>query len=258
MGYRTTRPKADWLSRIAESTETAAAHFNAERTESLIAYRNGVTLARFAFARDEAKAREFLEAAPFTVASFETLYPGWKYRPPSFGRNHVPHGWGCAFKGTGHDHLVSRRWLEYGPWTLIKGAADLSLVLFHALDANAKEALAQAKPGHKAMGIDDDGGFLQEPYVFETTLSGQYEPERQVLRIVVLGRDLRPVELLDACAARRQGALTPNQPLRQVAYVFPKPAEAQRHLHALWLRELECWTIVDGVEQRLDTNYRPK
>lgn len=114
----------------------------------------------------------------------------------------------------------------------------------------------QAKPGHKAMGIDDEGGFLQQPYVFSTALSGLYDQAQQLLRVVVLGRSLPSVELLDACAARSQGALANDKPLKRVAYVFPDPAQAQQHLQALWLRELECWTVVDGNEQRLDLTYR--
>lgn len=262
VNYDATRPSADWLDRMSTPGKgTAAAYFTPDRKESLVRYPSGVVAARFPFDRDLATARQWLEEAPFEVASFDTLHE-WdaidrKYQPPSFSRNHFPHGWGCAFKGEGHANLVSRRWLEFGPWVLIRGGNDLSLVQFHDLDAPAKAALAQAKPGHKAMGIDDDGGFIQRPYVFEKTLSGLYDPKKQILRVVVLGRKLEPVELLDACAARKQGALTKTQPLRQVAYVFPNPEEAKANLHALWLRELECWTVIDGVEQRLDTDYHP-
>ena len=34
------------------------------------------------------------------------------YEKTSFGEGHLPHGWASAFKGKGHDRLVSRRWLE--------------------------------------------------------------------------------------------------------------------------------------------------
>jgi hypothetical protein len=264
VNYNARKPGPDWLARMCASCAkvTVAAYFTPDRSESLIAYRSGVIAASFPFPRELAAIRSWLEEAPFEVASFDTLFPEWEtidenYRPPSFSRNHFPHGWGCAFKGEGHSNLVSRRWLEFGPWVLIRGGNDLSLVQFHALDASAKQALEQARPGHKMMGIDDEGGFLQRPYVFRTALSGLYSSQEQVLRIVVLGRELAPIELLDACAARQQGALTKTQPLRQIAYVFPNPDDARRHLHALWLRELECWTVIDGLEQRLDMEYRP-
>ena len=257
------RPKADWQERIAAGgKDDAAAYFTQDRSQSLVVHPNGVVKARFPFTPNIDEARRWLEDAPFELASFDTLHSSWstidkKYRPPSFGDRHFPHGWGCAFKGAGHERLVSRRWLEVGPWVLVRGKSDLSLVQFHALDANAKEALKQAKPGHKAMGISDEGGFLQRPYVFEASLSGLYDAGERTLKIVVLGREPSPVELRDARAAVKQGALTATQPLERIAYVFPDPAEAERHLNALWARELECRTIVDGVEKRLDLDYRP-
>ncbi|AKC86795.1 hypothetical protein [Pseudoxanthomonas suwonensis] len=261
--YQDRRPAADWLERTAANAKgVVAAYFTADQSESLIRYPSGLVAGRFPFTPDPGAALELLERAPFEVASFASLYPEWaststKYRRPSFGRNHYPHGWGCAFKGAGHERLVSRRWLQYGPWRLLQGAADVSLVQFHALDVPAKAAWSQARPGYRTMGIDEEGGFLQIPYVFETALAGLYDAGEQMLRMVVLGREPKPVELLDARAALKQGALADGKPLKRLAYVFPKPEDARRHLHALWLRELECWTVVDGVEQRLDTDYRP-
>jgi hypothetical protein len=264
MSYKPQRAPADWLERMTSGgKDDVAAYFTADRSESLVVHSSGVVTGRFPFRPDLDEARRRLEEAPFEVASFDTLHDEWstidkKYRPPSFGHRHFPHGWGCAFKGAGHERLVSRRWLAFGPWVLARGSNDLSLVQFHALDASAKEALKQAKPSHKAMGITDEGGFLQRHYVFKTPLAGLYDAAEQTLRIVVLGRDPAPVELRDARAAVKQGALTAAQPLKRVAYVFPKPAEAERHLHALWLRELECWTVVDGIERRLDLEYQPQ
>src|SRR5690606_11851077 len=53
------------------------------------------------------------------------------YVAPSFADMHYPHGWACAFKGPGHDRLVSRRWLEHGPWRLIRdNENDVSFVQF--------------------------------------------------------------------------------------------------------------------------------
>jgi hypothetical protein len=260
--YKTQRPKSDWLARMTpDANDDVAAYFASDRSESLVVHPGGVVKGRFAFDIDIDRARALLEAAPFEIASFDTLHDSWstidkQYRPPSFGRRHYPHGWGCAFKGAGHERLVSRRWLDFGPWLLHRGADDLSLVQFHALHASARDSLKEAKPGHKAMGISDEGGFLQAPYVFKTALIGLYEA--QTLKVVILGRDPSPGELRDARAAVKQGALTRSQPLERVAYVFPKPSDAERFLDPLWLRELECWTIVDGVEMRLDLDYAPK
>jgi hypothetical protein len=262
--YKPQRPNAGWLARmIPDKNDGVTAYFTSDRGESLVVHPNGVIVGRFPFEIDIDKALALLETAPFEIASFATLHDSWstidkKYRPPSFGGRHYPHGWGCAFKGPGHEWLVSHRWLDFGPWLLHRGAQDLSLVQFHALDANARDALKQAKPGHLTMGISDEGGFLQPHYVFKTALSGLYDAEQQTLKIVVVGREVPPVELRDARAAVKQGALTASKPLKRIAYVFLKPADADRYLHPLWLRELECWTIIDGVEKRLDLDYAPK
>jgi hypothetical protein len=253
-----------WLDRVLASgakQDGFAVYFSADRRESLSMHSRRLVKARFPFELDIAAAQRLLEDAPFEVASFESLYD-WseidpRYTPPSFSRSHFRHGWGCAFKGVGHDRLVSRRWVEFGPWRLLRGENDLSLIQFHDLDAPPQVALAQAKPGHTTMGIDDAGGFLQQPYVFETTFSGLYDATEQALRIIVTGRETPAVELRDARAAVKQGALSADRPLKRLLYVFTNPQEAQRTLHALWLRELECWTIVDGVEQRLDDRYTP-
>lgn len=264
VSYKQQRPKADWLERMtAKSPGVVAAYFTADRSESLIAYPSGVVAGTSRFKLDLDVVRQCLEGAPFEVASFDTLHEQWssldkKYRPPSFSRNHFPHGWGCAFKGAGHERLVSRRWLACGPWRLTRGAGDLSLVQFHVLDAPAKVALTQAKPGHEAMGIGDKGGFLQRSYVFSRPLAGLYDGTEQLLRVVVLDRELSPVEMLDARAAVKQGALAADKPLKRVAYVFPRLADAERYLPALWQRELECWTVIGGVEQRLDDAYKPE
>jgi hypothetical protein len=263
IGPRSLKPKADWPDRMmpaGTAKDDAAAYFGDD--ESVIVHSRRLVKARFLFDFDLDEAQRWLEEMPFEVASFESLHD-WsaidsRHVPISFGRRHFPHGWGCAFKGAGHDRLVSRRWLDFGPWRLRRGAGDLSLVQFHDLGAPPRQALTQAKPAHKTMGIDDEGGYLQKPYVFTSVLSGLYDASEQTLRIVITGRDVPPVEMLDARAAVKQGALSGDRPLRRLLYVFTKPEEAKRHLHGLWLRELECWTIVNGVEQRLDVDYRPQ
>ncbi|HBE33637.1 MAG TPA: hypothetical protein DD990_20560, partial [Cyanobacteria bacterium UBA11368] len=69
---------------------------------------------------------EVFAPLPWTVANFYDIFDncensGWdKYIAPGFIDGHGGHGWACAFKGEGHNHLVSRRWLEYGPWRLLR------------------------------------------------------------------------------------------------------------------------------------------
>ncbi len=205
-----------------------------------------------------------LAKIPFTVGSTPSLYPAWddgtlgeSYQAPGFGDLHWSHGWACFFRGAGHDRLVSRRWLDYGPWRLLRGEQDTSLVQFHDLAADAATALAQAKPGHERMGISDIGGYIQSNYAPSADIRGTYHPGQHKLEFVVHGREVSQVEMLDACAARYYQALGRDKPLRRIAYVFMEESVARAHLHELWLRELECWAIIAGREVRLDEDYRP-
>ena len=201
----------------------------------------------------------FSKSIDFTLLSTGSAFESWgDYTAPSFADRHFRHGWACAFKGKGHDRLVSRRWLEWGPWRLIRDEEnDLSFVQFHDLDLTPELALEQARPGHQRMGIHDHGGFLQRNYVYEHNLKGIYQPSTQVLEIVINDRELTQCEMLDACAARHYQALGETRPLKNVAFVFFNEEEARAHLHELWLRELECWTFIDGFKTRLDDSYDP-
>jgi hypothetical protein len=207
---------------------------------------------------------EFLSNVPFTIGSSATLYPEWlngalgeKYRAPSFAEQHWPHGWACFFKGEGHNRLVSRRWLDFGPWRLLKGPNDTSLVQFHDLEADALTALAQARIGHQRMGISEEGGFIQKRYVYAYDLKGLYYAEQRQVHIVVHGRKVTQREMLDACAARLYQRLGPEQPLDNIVYVFVEEEAALAHLHELWLRELGCRMFREGQEIDAFTHYHP-
>jgi hypothetical protein len=207
---------------------------------------------------------ELIESLPVTLISNNTVFPEWRdgslgkeYLPPGFADLHWSHGAFCAFKGAGHDRLVSRRWLDFGPWRLVRGKNDTSLVQFHDLDVDAKTALAQARVAHARMGISPTGGFFQKPFHYEHKLKGRYLPGLRKLDFVVNGREISESEMLDAAATRHEQALGPDQPIDSVAYTFVVEEEAHAHLHELWLRELECWAIIKGKELRLDTDYRP-
>jgi hypothetical protein len=212
--------------------------------------------------RDPAWVLDLLSRLSFELASFDSLHEAWfevgqDYIAPTFGRMHLPHGWACAFKGAGHDQLVSRRWLDFGPWRVLYGADDATLVQFHDLSADAGGALAQARPAHERMGISEGGGFIQRDYHYAYGVQGFYSADERLLKIVVHGRDVSQREMLDMCAARRYQAIGPDKPLERIGYVFVEEHVARRHLHELWLRELECWAIVAGREVRLDVEYHP-
>ncbi len=198
---------------------------------------------------------ELAVGAVIFVAPWRALYP--MHEATGLGGGHFPNGWMCAFRGDGHRRLVSRRWLEHGPWKLHRGANDTSLVQFHLLDADPAAALEQARPGHRRMGISNGGGFVQTDYLYTRTLDAEYLPETRDLRFTIADRDLPELEMLDACAMRHYQILGPDQPIERVSYVFEDEARARAHLHELWLRELECWAIVDGAPTRLDADHAP-
>jgi hypothetical protein len=207
-----------------------------------------------------------LDPMDFELCSCGPIFEEWRrgelgeeYRPPGFADMHFPHGWACAFKGAGHDRLVSRRWLDYGPWRVLRGANDTTLVQFHDVSdgVDARTALEQARPAHQRMGISRTGGFLQRRYRYGYDLEGFYDANERILKIVVHGREVTQHEMRDACAARHYNILGPDNPLNNVAFVFIEESVAREHLHELWLRELECRAIIDGQEVLLNTDYDP-
>jgi hypothetical protein len=210
---------------------------------------------------------ELLDDVPFQLCSAYTAYPEWengalgeKYIGPGFGDMHWPHGWGCLFRGDeGHARLVSRRWLDFGPWRLLRrDANDTSLVQFHDLSTDAATALAQARPAHERMGISPNGGFIQTGFNYSRDLKGlYYAAERKMHIVVPVGEEVTQRQMLDACAVRLNQALGPDQPLDNVVYVFVEEDTARAHLHELWLRGLECRVFIEGVETRLDEDYQP-
>ena len=210
-----------------------------------------------------------LDALAFTVVAFDELYnDAWidaGYPRWGFGRSMISHGWGCAFRGAGHDRLVSRRWLDFGPWRVIRRPDDTTFIQFHDLAiTDPAAAYAQAAPGHERMGIAATGGYIA--WHNENLLTGArrisriYFPETNKIEIVVgLGNTVSQGEMICQCAERLQHRLTPPQTDRidHVAYIFMERADAEAHLHELWLRELECWYVDGSGKHRLDLDYHP-
>jgi hypothetical protein len=210
------------------------------------------------------EALRWIEVLPFEVCSLGTIFPDeWLKLDVDtfgFGRGHYAHGWGCAFRGAGHNRLVSRRWLEFGPWRILRRSADLTLVQFHDLNADAATAAGQARPGHERMGISKIGGYLQVPYAYTRDVEGLYVAERRTLEIVVPpGGKVEQVHMRDACALRYEHrVLQPaEKPIDQLAYIFLDESDAHAHLHELWLRELEVWLVDGAGKRRLDATYCP-
>ncbi len=205
---------------------------------------------------------KMLASLPWTVATFSEISSqgGWdEYCVSEFTDFQFQHGWACAFKGEGHDRLVSRRCLEFGPWRLLRDEAnDISFVQFHDLNTDPATALEQVKPGHRAMSIYGVGDYIDETHTFTNDLKAHYVPEERNMRVVIPpGKEITESEMSDYCAARHFQAFE-SQPFDTLSFVFIAAEEAQNYLHDLWLREIECFGITEqGVEVRLDRDYDP-
>lgn len=179
----------------------------------------------------------------------------------SIGPEQWSSGWMACFKGPeAHRQIVSPRALEHGPWAVLRGPNETTMVLFHDPEEPDPEvALEQGLAGWPRFGFSRAGIlFGVDGWQTITDIQGDYVPEERLLEVVVLGREVGRTECIDAAALRRFQKLGPDRPLDRVAYVFLDPAEAQRHLHELWCYELECWTVVDGRKVRLDADYAPQ
>jgi hypothetical protein len=255
----------EWLDQAVALALTSRVHLSFPDGELLeVAAGKVVNLRRASFEIDPQGLAELLAAVPFELAAFSGLFSEWGNqlspaapKPRSgFGHGHLLHGWGCALRGAGHDQLVSRKWLEYGPWRLFKGPNDTSLVQFHDLDADAETAAKQAGPGFRCMG-SHQGGFIQRTLPLPKEAPGDYVHETRELVISIYGREVTAQEMLIARAIQVLDALGEGKPIDRVVFSFAEEGEARTHLHDLWLRGLVCETFVDGNKVRLTDDYDP-
>ena len=214
---------------------------------------------------------ELIEPLPFELIILGSVffdewidadYPRW-----GVGRSTLDHGWGCIFRGAGHDRLVSRRWLDFGPWRVIRRPNDTTVIQFHDLAiTDPAEAYEQARAGHQRMGNSPTGGYIAWHLqgLLKNAGKGLYVAESRTLEVVVApGLAVSQGEMLGNAALRlhhRTTQLTQPiaQPIEHVAYLFIDEADARAHLHELWLRELQCWAFdAHGVKHRLDLDYHP-
>lgn len=176
---------------------------------------------------------------------------------PSFGQGHYALGSFCAFTGrAGHARVVSTRWLDHGPFRVIPDG-DTTWVQFHDLEADEDTAWSQAHPGHLWMADKNHGGFVERSdtwFVFEPS---SFDRATGTSIVLVHGsEELTGLHMLEAACAK---VLQPFDGItvQQVAFVFFDEANARKHLHALWLRGLECRWMSPRGEVRLDTDYDP-
>lgn len=202
---------------------------------------------------------ETLGKLPFELLTIGQVYPEWwdeEYATYSFSDGHASYGLACAFRGAGYDRLVSRCWLDFGPWRT-RQLGDATWVEFHDIDADPATALEQAQPGWERMGISDTGGFIQTGFVYEDDVNGVYDPTEYKLKVMVPSGNVSQRKMLEIAAVRHDPRIQRERRIERTAFVFLDEANARRHLHELWLRDHECWAIVDGLERRLDEGYAP-
>jgi hypothetical protein len=158
---------------------------------------------------------------------------------------------------------VSRRWLDFGPWRVIRRPNDTTFIQFHDLAlTDPAEAYTQAAPGLERMGNSPIGGHIgfHKERMIASAGKGLYSPSQRLLEVVVgPGNEVRQGDMLCNCALRLHHKET--QPatgrIERIAYVFVDEGDARAHLHELWLRELECWVADDRGKRRLDLDYHP-
>lgn len=191
---------------------------------------------------------KFLESLPFTLCTLGGDRKIGLKLPVGF-IDHPRLRWGCAFRGAGHDALVSRRWLEFGPWQLVKRDGDLSVVFFHQLGADLPSALAQALPGHERM-ISETGGYVvREEDDALPPMPGKYDAKAKTLEVrVAAGASVSEAQMTAACVHRAQRRMA------RIVWRFANERDAETHLHQLWLRECEVW---HGTT-RIDESYAPR
>ncbi len=201
---------------------------------------------------------------PFSVCALGSVFfDEWiaaDYERWSFSRGHIMHGWGCAFRGAGHDHLVSRRWLDFGPWRTIRLPEDTTFVQFHDLAiTDPAEAYEVAKVGHERMGVSYTGGFIQQidQWMLDDARGAYTAHDRKLHIVVADGVEVPQLRMLNAATLRRHYRLNPGEPepVERIAFVFVHEGQARAHLHELWLRELECWVHDARGLRRLDVDY---
>jgi hypothetical protein len=224
---------------------------------------NLIKLSRHKSLPDVARSLTLLKSVPIDVAVGGPRFLGWtqpessqEYVGPVVEPGHYPYGWMLGFKGDGHRHLVSQRWLDYCPARIVRDG-DITLIQFHDLNADPQTAAAQAAPGHRWMNDQPGGGFVRSDLKPLEDATGLYDAEKRTLYITVTGRDLTPREVAEACTRRNFGERRGQKPVDRLIYVFVEEDRGRRHVHDLWLRGIECRTFVNGKEVTLTDAYAP-
>jgi hypothetical protein len=201
-----------------------------------------------------------LKDLPFDVCIGGTLFSQWlrdDFQHTSLVLpGQYPLGWLLVLKGDGHKYLVSKRWLEYVPAKIIE-KGDMTYIQCHELSVDSATALEQAMPVWHLLSTSPEGGFLPKNLQPEFERNSQYNSADGSISITVIGRDPSLRELQEACVARNFRGLADGRPIKKIIYVFMEADRAKKHVHALWLREIDCHTFIEGKEVNLTADYTP-
>jgi len=198
------------------------------------------------------------------VLVIDRRYTGpYESRGPTWHFNyHTVMGVGVLFRPAGiAKHLVSRRWIDHGPWLVREFPESLTWVQFHDEHLDSAPALAQGLRAHERMADQHVGAHIHENAVFKAPISMRlYRPSERLLTISrAPGTSVSQRTMIDLCVHRDRMRADPAQPVERVRVAFWDERDARRHLHELWLREIECWYFdAEGRELRADDTYVPE
>ena len=199
----------------------------------------------------------WLAQLPFEVCIGADIFDDWpKKKHAILFPGQYPLGWMVAFKGVGHKYIVSPRWLDQASVRVYR-KGDLTLVQLYDLNATPEIALMQAQHNWPLFNCSVTSGFLGSYSCDPATINGQYNPEDGSLYFTVSDREITFEELKDVCYAKHFLEREDGKAINKIIYVFFAQDRAQRWLHELWIRDLECHAFIDGKEVNLTDNYQP-
>jgi len=253
----------DWIEQLQLAGRSYTAYWPDESSAYVLSTNLVVSTTR-AYELDPERLTAQLVNVEFEAANIDSVH-WWSnpeelgYKAPESSVARAPLGFGLVFRGAGHGRAMSRRWLDRGPWRVLRKPDDVTLVQFHDLDADLTTSLEQAKAGH-AFASDPDQAPLPVRDGFrpgKVPLQGTYvAPDRQLV-VSVAGRTVSRREMREAVAARFYQLLGPDKPLDNVVFSFMDQAELDRALPDLWLYGLEARLRDSSGWHRMDDKYTP-
>lgn len=198
------------------------------------------------------------EAVTFRPIRWWDNPEGPAYKTPNSSIGNTRLGFALAFRGAGHGRAMSRRWLERGPWRVLRGPNDTTLLQLHDLAADDVVSCEQAKPAHQIISDPLQAPLpLREAFPVDGSLQGTYLAAEREFVISVAGRKLSRKELRTAVATRYLQLLGADRPVDRVAFSFLDRAGLDDALPDLWLYGLEARLRVGDAWQRCDDSYQP-